>query len=132
MMMMIMNDQVIKGKEKSNINKLIMMDCAANIFTVLIRNRPDYRCHFSFQILGILLHVCFQVRLSVPFHISRSEYLCHTHSFFLWSFTAWITVLEGPEQDCSSNSTKNNQYLSNSTKTTNTETAMLSMNCPPA
>ena len=28
--------QVIQGKEKSNINKLIIVDCAANIFTLLL------------------------------------------------------------------------------------------------
>ena len=29
-------EKVIRGKDKTNINKLIMMDCAANIFTVMI------------------------------------------------------------------------------------------------
>ena len=67
--------KVIRGKEKTNINKLIMIDCAANILTVmvhtfnqspLIKLRLFSKHQFSkFSIANIfiiMVHVCSHIQ----------------------------------------------------------------------
>ena len=79
--------QVIRGKEKTSINKLITMDCAVNIFSYLVlifHHTPLFQLRFWTQ--------CFEFYQIYWLFGSRANHLCYINSFLVFSLMAWSSV----------------------------------------